>query len=128
MANKILDLRTLAQKDTFDVTLINGSVLNLNKPSERLLLQIITFEEYVKETADLAGVEKSAKVLEMQKEITREILAFNRNGVKIDDAFMSENDINYYTQKAIITSYSAYLEEIANDPNFKSPRAQMKKV
>ena len=125
MAKKILDLKVLSQQDTFDVTLPNDDILNLNKPSEKLLIEFMSFEDKASELHGLPPIERSKSMISMQKEMVRGILSCNRNGIQIDDEFFEMHGLDFYMQQAIVQAYAEYVQELSRDPNFKSPLNQV---
>lgn len=117
MGKRVLDLKQLAQQESFDVTMPNGEVLNLKKPNEQLLIEFMAFQDKVRELENLDVEEKAKAIFRLQRDIVIQILSCNQNDKKIDEAYMEKNGLDFYLQQALIKAYSEYIEEITSDPN-----------
>lgn len=123
---KFLDLKQLAQQDSFDVTLPDedNTVLNLSKPSEGLLIEFMAFEDKSADLNSLKGTEKYESILKMQRDMVCQIMNCNRNGVTVDEDYLKAKGIDFYLQQALIKAYSEWVQELSGDPNLPSRSSQ----
>lgn len=103
---KMLDL-TVFQEQFFPIKMLDGSTLYLKKPTQRLLMQFVGFQEVLKASPEeqLAAIQR----------LTLSILNNNTSRKVFTEADLDDYDISI--QQAIIEGYSAFLTEIQSNPN-----------
>lgn len=105
------------KKKTFELTLLDGSTVNLKKPNEDLIVEMEEFEK------GLRNVKSVKEVFEGVKGMTLKIL--NRNAEKkvFDMFFFDEKDedgellYDYTVCMAIFSEYSKFTQEVMRNPN-----------
>lgn len=119
---KTLDLGAIIKETkTFPVKLLDGTTVNLLKPTQALLLEMT---ELGGKQQDFDDDPKEA--LRTLYSICGKIMNNNREGYDIDVS-------SYPTEiiLAVITAYQDFAQEVLSDPNLKSPAspapAQVKK-
>ena len=101
--NKILDLSVYEGK-TFDVKLPDGTLLNIKKPTQALVIMIMGLEE-----------KNGADVVSAMGELAARILSNNTNGKTFSVDWVNENtDISMLA--AIINGYTDFMREIQSNP------------
>lgn len=105
MAKK-LDLRVF-QEEYFELTLLDGTVIHLRKPTQAIMLKLMEISTIDKK--DAVGI------LAAFVDVVATILGNNREGRK----FAAEDiaDYGFAMQKAIIETYTEFANEVMADPN-----------
>lgn len=128
--SRILDLG-LFQEETLDIKTVIGDTINVKKPTEELAIKLISYQFKMKEFTDKESSdyteEDLTKLMKYIEELTMDILNHNKNKLEVTKEFIKENEINYSMQVAILNAYTEFMNEIAADPNSKSPQSQVKK-
>lgn len=112
---KTLDLNAiLKDSETFPVKLLDGTTINLLKPTQALLIEMTSLST--------KGDEFEADptlAIESLYSICGKIMNNNREGFDID--------VNEYPTEvvlAVITAYQEFAQEVLSNPNSKSPANQ----
>lgn len=112
---KSLDLGAIIKNtQTFPIKLLDGTTVNVLKPTQALLLEMtamsVSQEEF---EAD------PTKAIEALFDICGKIMNNNKEGYDIDVS-------QYPTEVviAIINAYQEFTQEVLGDPNLKSPQSQ----
>lgn len=105
----MLDLQAF-QSQTFEVKLFDGEIINLNKPSQKLVLDIIAYEEKMKDKKDVK------KVINSFASLILDILNNNAEGIKFNREYV-DTYFNFEIGMAFIKSYMEFVQEVNNDPN-----------
>lgn len=106
MDNKILDLSVFKQY-TFDITFPDGSLLKVKKPTQAIVIEMVALSQL--------DQNKQAAVLEGLIEICAAILSNNTEG-KTYTAEWVAAELDIVMVSAIVKGYSAFIQEIQNDP------------
>ena len=113
----ILDLSAYTE-ETADVTMADGNVLHLKKPTELMVIHLLQLKQ-VNEDSD------PMLILGTLNRITQEILNCNTDGVTFDFATVSRLDTDSKT--AIVKAYSDWANKLRSNPTISSPRSQEKR-
>lgn len=105
----MIDIRELSNK-TFDITLQDGTVLNIRKPSNEL------FKETLKIFKTAENQEEDKKINVIYIFLTK-ILNRNTNNIKLTQTKI-ENDIDIDIAVYLIKKYQEFLNEVMQDINF----------
>ena len=112
---KTLDLNAiLKDSETFPIKLLDGTTINLLKPTQALLIEMTSLST--------KGDEFEADptlAIETLYNICGKIMNNNREGFDID--------VNEYPTEvilAVITAYQEFAQEVLSNPNSKSPANQ----
>lgn len=103
---KILDL-SVFQDETLDITMKEGNVLKIPKPSQKMAIKMMELKELDNSDAE--------KVLETLDALTIDVLNSNVNGKVYDKQYIDNLPIK--AKLAIITSYTEFLTDLQNNPN-----------
>lgn len=105
------------KKKTFELTLLDGSVINLRKPSEDLIVEMEDFEK------GLRNVKGVKEVFKGVKDLTLKILNRNTEKKVFDALFFEQKDeddellYDYTVCMAIFSEYSKFTQEVMRNPN-----------
>ena len=113
---KVLDLRVY-EDSTFDLTLKSGEVLHVRKPSEALMLKIMSIENVL-----TSGDEQ--KIVAVVKDFLLLALGNNKEGIVVDDAWFEQNELDFVLMLVVFKAYAEFTRELTEDPNLLSPRSQ----
>lgn len=102
----ILDL-SVFQQETFDITLPNGEVVNVKKPTQRIVIELVSLSSIQQDN--------SVAVIEGLVDACATILSNNTNGKTYDVDWVS-NELNMAMIVAIIQNYSEFVKEIQSNP------------
>lgn len=105
MAN-MLDL-TVLQEQTLEIKMLDGSILRIKKPSQKLMLDFIAFEKAID------GVEVEEQMKEIS-ELTLSILNNNTAGKHFEELDL---EYDFTIQQAIITAYGRFINEVMSQKN-----------
>lgn len=112
---KTLDLNAiLKDSETFPIKLLDGTTINLLKPTQALLIEMTSLST--------KGDEFEADptlAIETLYGICGKIMNNNREGFDID-----VNDYPTEVILAVITAYQEFAQEVLSNPNSKSPANQ----
>lgn len=105
-----LDLKVLAN-ETFDLTMPNGVVISIKKPSKALLIEMNKADI---ELLEAKGFEEVINILE---DITVKIVSNNTSKTAFTAHDIEEFDIDYTLQRAIFKGYMDFINEVSKSPN-----------
>lgn len=106
MANRVLDLSVYSQ-ETFDITMLDGSVLHIKKPSQAIVIEMMRLSN--------VATDNQIALLEGMTEICAIILNNNQEGKTFTEEWIIENlDITLIT--AIVKGYTDYTKELQSNP------------
>lgn len=105
-----LDL-TARKEKYFDLTLLDGSTIQIKKPSEQMIIDLDDYKVEVRKTTD------SKKAIKVVKEMTCKILNCNVGMRNFTVQYLEENGYDYEICGAIISTYEKFLSEIMSNPN-----------
>lgn len=105
----ILDLQSFQQR-THEVRLFDGEVIKLTKPSQKLVIDILAYEEKMKDTSNVKAVLDSFVSLIM------DILNNNTEGRKFTRGYV-EKYFSFELGMVFIQSYIEFVQDINSDPN-----------
>lgn len=100
---KILDL-SVYQEETFDIKLLDGSIVKIKKPSQEFLMKLIGFKDSIRNEKD---VEEQLGAI---KELTLDILNYNKDNRKFTEEDIVDYD--FIILKAIFEGYSNFINEV----------------
>lgn len=104
---KLLDLSTFAE-NYFDIKMENGDLLSLRKPTEKVLLAVMNYEEVLKSN-------DTRKIMEVSRELALTILNTNKEHKIVESAVVEEMPMVMIT--TIIRHYITFINEVRSDPN-----------
>lgn len=105
----ILDLQSFQQR-THEVRLFDGEVIRLTKPSQRLVIDILAYEEKMKASNN------TKDVLDSFVSLIVDILNTNLEGRKFNRAYV-EKYFNFEIGMVFVESYIEFVQDINSDPN-----------
>lgn len=105
----ILDLQSFQQK-THEVRLFDGEVIKLCKPSQKLVIDIMAYEEKVKDTSNVK------QVLDAFVSLLVDILNNNLEGRKFTRGYV-EKYFSFDIGMVFLQSYIEFIQEVNADPN-----------
>lgn len=105
----ILDLQSFQQR-THEVRLFDGEVIKLTKPSQKLVIDILAYEEKMKDTSNVK------LVLDSFVSLIVDILNNNIEGRKFTRGYV-EKYFNFEIGMVFIQSYIEFVQDINSDPN-----------
>lgn len=105
--SRVLDLTAFVE-ETLDVKMPNGEIINLKKPTERMVIAMINLREK-------ANSGNPVEQLESITEMILLILNSNTNGKTYTDDDIQ--DLSIPMRTAIIRGYSNYITGLQSDPN-----------
>lgn len=103
---KILDL-SVYNDETLDITMLDGSVLHVKKPTQALVIQMVELAELQEN--------KPEKVLNGLVDLCTNILNNNKDGISFaaDDV---KNQFDIVLISAIVKAYSEFTKELQSNP------------
>ena len=112
--SKILDLNSFVVVDTRPVTLLDGTTVNILKPTQQMLL-------------DMSGIDRINKndiegMLGALNKITFDILNHNREHRHVPMTVVEGYPME--VKIGVINYFKDFMEEVLSDPNYKSPQSQ----
>ncbi len=107
MANK-LDL-TVHTKRYFEVTLPDGEVINISKPSQGLIIDMMAIEQAAKDI-------DTNKALDMFNDIIVKILNNNKEAKKFTVKYVKDN-FDFEIGQIFLTAYMEFVQEVQSNPN-----------
>lgn len=105
----MLDLQSF-QRETFEVKLFDGSVINLNKPSQRLIIELMGLEAKLNKNAS------PTVALNSFIEIILSILNNNAEGLKFDREYV-ETYFDLEIGQAFVQGFMEFANGVNSDPN-----------
>lgn len=102
--SKALDL-SLFVNQTLDITLPNGDVIKVKKPTEKGVMKLMA----------LQGVDE-ANAFEAMNELVLFILNSNKEGKEFNDEWM-DNNLDWSMKTAVIQAYGEFINELQANPN-----------
>lgn len=118
--SKILDL-SIYEEDTLDIKTPKGNTIHVKKPTEELSIKLISYEvkaARMKEE-DIKDENDIKKLMNMPKDLAKDILNNNTDDIEITDEWLKENNINYDMKIAILSNFMEFMSEITSNPNGK---------
>lgn len=103
-----LDL-TMFDSNTWDVTLPNGDVVNVKKPTQKMF---VLLEQKIKKVSSETD---TLKQLDKLIDLTELILSNNKGNIKIDKSVLESLTVDML--HAIYYGYMQFVHEIASNPN-----------
>lgn len=103
---KILDLSVFTE-ETLDIKTVDGKLLHIPKPSQRMVIEMMKFREIDENTAP----EEIAAALDRMASL---ILNSNREGVRFDGSSVAALSTDAKT--AILTAYSEFATRLQANP------------
>ena len=107
----VLDLSAYVE-ETADVTMADGNVIHLKKPTERLVIHLMQLRDIDENSEPLA-------ILSTLNRIAQEILNNNADGAAFDLKTVSAMQTDQ--KAAIIRAYSEWANELRSNPTTSSP-------
>lgn len=104
--NRILDL-SVYKNDTFDITMVDGSVVNVKKPTQAIVIKLMELTE--------AQNAQSKDLLDLLVDATATLLSNNNEGKVFSKEWVS-NNLDFTMIVAIIRGYTAFTEELQSNP------------
>lgn len=101
-----LDLRPI-KNQTLDITLVDGTTLNIKKPDKKLLLEIVKCDTSKLNQKDFM------EILSISEEIVCKILSNNTDGIEYTKEKLEELEIGYDVQTVILNSYIEFTSTIS---------------
>ena len=114
---KAIDLRQY-QDDTLDITLLDNSVLRVRKPSQQLIVEMLSLETDLREgdNIQLAGVLKDLLV---------KALGNNKDGIEVTEEWLTANGLDDFEMMMVVFQlYGEFARSLVDNPNFKSLLSQ----
>lgn len=105
----MLDLQAFKQK-TFEVRLMDGTEIKLLKPSQRMVIDIMAYEEEMKNIKNPKGV------IDSFISLIADILNNNTEGRKFTKSYVDKN-FSYEVAMVFIQAYMEFVQEVNSDPN-----------
>lgn len=105
--NKIIDL-SVFQEETLDFKLLDGRVINVVKPTQKMVIELMNFR-------NIQDEEPEAQVAALSS-IVCKVLNSNKNGIAFTEKEVEQN-FNFQILQAILTAYSEFVNGIASNPN-----------
>lgn len=105
----ILDLQSFQQR-THEVRLFDGEVIRLTKPSQKLVIDILAYEEKMKASNN------TRDVLDSFASLIVDILNTNQEGRKFTRAYVDKY-FNFEIGMVFVESYIEFVQDINSDPN-----------
>ncbi len=102
--SKALDL-SLFVKQTLDITMLDGTILHIKKPTQGNVIKLLAFKETNEDNA-----------LEAMEELTYIILNSNMENKEYSKEWIAEN-LDWTMKAAIIRAYSEFINELQTNPN-----------
>lgn len=105
----MLDLQAFQQK-TYEVRLFDGEVIKLTKPSQKLVIDILAYEEKMKDKSNVRNI------LDSFVSLIVDILNTNLEGRKFNRAYV-EKFFSFELGMVFIEGYINFVQDINSDPN-----------
>lgn len=109
----MLDLSVFQQK-TFEVKLVDGQVVNLLKPSQKMLIEMMSYEAQFK--AIEPNQENLNKVFNTFNSMILNILNNNNDGKVFDKEYVDKY-FDFHIGTALMNAYMEFVNEINSNPN-----------
>lgn len=115
---KILDLTQFTRR-TMPVRLPDGTEVNLQKPSQALVIELMGLENQMKEGAS------PENVLEVYSHVVQGILNNNAEGIRFEERDIT-NQLDLELGMVLVQAYAQFMQEVQADPNSASPASRGK--
>lgn len=102
--SKALDL-SLFVNQTLDITLPDGSVIKIKKPTEKGVMKLMALQNV-----------DEAHAFEAMNELILFIFNSNKEGKVFTEEWMEDN-LDWSMKTAVVTAYSEFINELQSDPN-----------
>ena len=103
---KILDL-SVYKEDTFDITFPDGEVINVRKPTQAVVIEMMRMSQFNKENQE--------EMIEAMVELCVSILNNNKNARQFDCDEINRR-LDFIMVAAIIKGYSDWTQELQSNP------------
>ena len=108
----MLDLSVFQQK-TFEVKLMDGQIIHLLKPSQKMLLQMMSYEAEFKDMNEKKDLEK---IFDTFSSMILNILN-NNNDEKVFNKEYVDKFFNFEVGQTLMNAYMGFVNEINSNPN-----------
>ena len=105
----MLDLQAFQQR-TYEVKLFDGEIIKLTKPSQKLVIDIIAYEEKMKDKSNIRNI------LDSFVSLIVDILNTNLEGRKFTRAYV-EKYFSFELGMVFLEGYINFVQDINSDPN-----------
>ncbi|MDD3502506.1 MAG: hypothetical protein PHE63_00245 [Eubacteriales bacterium] len=106
--SKILDLKQISNKNTFDIKLFDDSVLKIKKPTQQMFVELVQLQEL--------DDDDYMTLLEALYNVMFMILNNNTENRAFDKSYVSDNfDIELL--KVVIESYFSFAKNLLSEKN-----------
>lgn len=102
--SKALDL-SLFMKQTLDITMPNGEILHIKKPSQKMVVKLMAFQDIEPDKAWTA-----------MDDLCLCILNENKEGKQFTTEELDE-DFDWVMKSAVVQAYSEFIQELQSNPN-----------
>lgn len=102
--SKVLDL-SLFVKQTLDITMPDGDILHIKKPSQAMVIKLMAFQE----------VEED-KAFEALDELCLLVLNNNKEGKTFTADWLNDN-FDWVMKSAVVKAFSEFIQELQSNPN-----------
>lgn len=106
--SKVLDLSAFVE-ETLDIKMPDGSVLNIPKPTQRMVIAVLALREKAENKQGSEGL------VDAMNGLVLNILNSNSNGTKFVKADVDGMPLNM--KSAILRAYTEYITGVQSDPN-----------
>lgn len=113
---KALDLRQYQNEKIWGLTLLDGTKLEIVKPSQEMVIHMQRLEQLDENNDE--------EVKDAYDDLTLRIINSNREGKIYDSQYIKDQLNDIQVQFAIVMSYWEFIKELLNVPNLKSPASQ----
>lgn len=104
---KIIDL-SVFQEETLDIKLLDGSLVRITKPSQRMVIEMLKFKELGENTQPEELIHAINKIV---------VNVLNSNDAKKFYDIKFVEDMNLQMKLAIIKAYSEFITGVQSNPN-----------
>ena len=105
----MLDLSVLKEK-VWDVKLFDGEVLHIKRPSQKMVIEMMGYEETFKKQKD------AKKTIGTFTKMILDILNHNTEGRVFTEEYIDEN-FDLTLGLALVQSYMEFVKEVNSNPN-----------
>lgn len=108
---KKLDL-TAFKKDYFEVKLPDGETINIGKPSQGLIIDMMAMEQKIKEI----DTENTSDLMAIFNDVILKIINNNREEKKFTGKFIEDN-FDFEIGQIFLNAYMEFVQEVGSNPN-----------
>lgn len=110
MAKK-LDL-TAFKREYWEVTLFNGETINIGKPSQGLIIDMMAMEQKVKEISE----DNNAEMMSVFNDIIFKVISNNKEQKKFTTKFVKDN-FDFEIGQVFLYGFMEFVQEVQSSPN-----------